>query len=95
MLAMKIFESNYTWGKPLRSIGERGIDLVSALGYKQLLFLDDDVKEERAIRLESTIDDIRRRFGHFSVQRALMLTDKPLTDLNPKDDHIIFPMAYR
>jgi DNA polymerase-4 len=66
---MKIFESNYTWGKPLRSIGVRGTDLVSAIGNKQLSFLDDDVKEERQIRLESTIDDIRRRFGHFSVQR--------------------------
>lgn len=92
---MKIFESNYTWGKPLRSIGVRGTDLVSALGNKQLSFLDDDVKEERQIRLERTIDDLRRRFGHFSIQRALMLTDKPLTDLNPKDDHVIFPVAYK
>jgi DNA polymerase IV len=94
-LAMKIFESNYTWGKPLRSIGVGGTDLVSALGNKQLSFLDDDVKEERSIRLESTIDDQRRRLRHFSVQRGLMLMDEQLTDLNPKDDHVIFPVAYK
>ena len=70
-------------------------DLLSALGNKQLSFLDDDVKEERQIKLESTIDDIRRRFKYFSVQRALMLADKSLTDLNPKDDHVIFPVAYK
>lgn len=94
-LAMKIFEANYSWDKPLRSIGVRGTDLVSAMGNKQLSFLDDDVKEERTIRLESTIDDLRRRFGHFSVQRALMMSDKQLSDLDPKNDHVIHPVAYK
>jgi DNA polymerase IV len=94
-LAMSIFEVNYTWDKPLRSIGVRGADLVSAIGNKQLSFLDDDVKEERAFRLESAIDDICRRFGHFSVQRALMLVDNQLTGLNPKDEHVIYPVAYK
>jgi DNA polymerase IV len=46
-IVMKIFESNYSWDKPLRSIGVRGTYLVSAIGNKQLSFLDDDVKEER------------------------------------------------
>lgn len=68
----------------------RGADLVSAIGNKQLSFLDDDMEEERMIRLESTIDRLRERFGHFSVQRALLLKDKPLTDLDPKNDHVIY-----
>jgi DNA polymerase-4 len=79
-LAMKIFETNYSWNKPIRSVGVRDADLVSAFGNKKLSFLNDDVKEERLIRLESTIDRVRERFGHFSVQRALMLKDMPLTD---------------
>jgi DNA polymerase-4 len=94
-LAMKLFEANYAWSKPIRSVGVRGADLVSAIGNKQLSFLDDDVKEERLIRLESTIDRLRERFGHFSVQRALLLKDKPLTDLDPKNDHVIYPVAYK
>jgi DNA polymerase IV len=53
-------------------LGIRGTDLVSALGNKQLWFQDDDVKEERQIRLESTIDGLRQRFGHFSIQRVLI-----------------------
>lgn len=30
-LAMKLFEANYSWSKPIRSVGVRGADLVSAL----------------------------------------------------------------
>lgn len=93
-LAMRLFETSYYWQKPIRSVGVRGADLVSALGNKQLSFLDDDVKEDKAIRLEKTIDDIRRRFGHFSVQRAIMLKDRQLTDLNPKDEHVIHPVSF-
>jgi hypothetical protein len=55
-MVMKLFEGNYAWKKPIRSVGMRGADLVSALGNKQLSFLDDDIKEEKAIRLESTKD---------------------------------------
>lgn len=92
---MKLFEANYSWAKPIRSVGVRGTDLVSSIRNKQLSFPDDDVKEERMIRLESTIDGLRRRFGHFSLQRALMMSDKQLTDLNPKDEHVIHPVAYK
>jgi len=40
------------------------------------------------------VDKIRERFGYFSVQRALMLTDRGLTGLNPKEDHVIHPLSY-
>ncbi len=44
-LAMKLFEENYTWKKPIRSVGIRGADLVSAIGNKQLSFLDDEASK--------------------------------------------------
>ena len=93
-LAMELFRGSYRWERPIRSVGVRGADLVSAMDDKQLAFFDDDAKEERYIKLERTVDDIRRRFGHFSIQKAIMFTDKPLTGLNPKDDHVIFPVSY-
>jgi DNA polymerase-4 len=93
-LAMSLFRASYRWDKPIRSLGVRGADLVSVDGDRQLTFLPDDRREERGVQLERTVDDIRRRFGHFSIQKALMLTDRPLTGLNPKDDHVIHPMSY-
>jgi hypothetical protein len=35
-------------------------------------------KEEKQEALERSIDDIRRRFGHGSVKRAMMLKDSAL-----------------
>lgn len=93
-LAMELFRESYRWKCPIRSVGVRGADLVNAMDDKQLAFFEDDEKEERHIKLERTVDDIRRRFGHLSIQKAVMLTDRPLTELNPKDDHVIFPVSY-
>ena len=37
---------------------------------------------------------IRSRFGHFSIQRGLMLADPQLSSLDPKADHIIYPEGF-
>jgi DNA polymerase-4 len=93
-LAMGLFRDNYRWARPVRSLGVRGTDLVSACGDRQLTIFADDMQEDRLIRLESTVDKLRERFGHFSIQKAVMLTDRKLTGLNPKDDHVIHPLSY-
>jgi DNA polymerase-4 len=88
-LAAELFRGSYNWARPVRSLGIRGADLVDASGDRQLSFLPDDAREEKRINLESAVDRIRERFGHSSIQRALMLTDRELTGLNPKDDHVV------
>ncbi len=89
--ALELFAANYGWQKPIRSLGVRGADLVTADRHLQLdLFGDDPVIREQ---LEKTIDNIRRRFGPYSIQRCSMLSDKLLTGFNPKDDHVIHPVS--
>jgi DNA polymerase-4 len=90
--AMELFSANYRWDKPIRSLGVRGADLVTAVGNIQLDLFDDTKPE--AEDLERTIDSIRRRFGHYSVQRCAMLLDRQLTGFNPKDDHVIHPVSF-
>ena len=90
--AMDIFRTNYTWDNPIRSIGVRGADLVTAAGHVQIDLFDGDNRE--AETLEHTIDGLRRRFGHYSVQRCAMLMDRQLTGFNPKDDHVIHPVSF-
>ncbi|WP_169716788.1 hypothetical protein [Sporomusa acidovorans] len=83
---------DYFWEQPIRSVGVRCADLVTANGHVQIdLFNGDNLHAEM---LERTIDTIRRRFGHDSVQRCAMLLDRPLTGFNPKDDHTIHPVSY-
>jgi DNA polymerase-4 len=90
--AMELFQANYRWDKSIRSLGVRGSDLVTAEGHVQLgLFENSQLDAEN---LEFTIDNLHKRFGHYSVQRCAMLLDRQLTGFNPKEDHVIHPISY-
>lgn len=90
--AMQLFQMNYDWCQPIRSIGVRGFGLVSADKHIQLdLFSEDKVKQEK---MEFTIDELRRRFGHHIISRASLLMDPELTGINPKEEHIIHPTSF-
>ncbi len=91
--AFEIFLKNWTWNKPIRSIGVRVTDLVIPNGCTQLSLFDDDNRKLKKELLEKCIDDIRSRYGHYSTQRALMLKDKKL-NANPIEENVIFPVSY-
>lgn len=90
--AIELFISSYSWNKPIRSLGIRGADLVTADGHIQIDLFDKD-KTGLEI-LEKTMDGLRKRFGHYSIQRCAMLLDPKLSGFNPKDDHTIHPVSY-
>ena len=92
--AMQLLRANYTWELPLRSIGIRGANLVPMGGARQLSFFEDEQRRDRREKLEFTIDAIRRRYGHYAIDRALLHTDAKLGKLNPKDEHVIHPVGY-
>ena len=90
--ALDIFRAGYRWERPIRSIGVRGADLVTADSLMQLDLFERDVAmlEE----LERCVDGLRKRFGPYCVQRGVMLTDTALSGFNPKDDHVIHPVSF-
>ena len=92
--AMEIFISKYRMVKPLRSIGVRGINLVPENYAFQLDLLTDQNKREKQEIVERTVDEIRARFGYSAIQRGIILKNKDLTSINPKDDHVIHPVGY-
>jgi len=65
---------------------------VTADGHIQLDLFDRDKTQMEG--LESAIDEIRQRFGQYSLQRCTMLFDRKLTGFNPKDEHVIHPVSY-
>ena len=93
--AMKLLRSSYLWNKPLRSIGIRGTNLVSMNNNRQLSMFGNEAERERSERMEYAIDDIRRRFGHHSINRALLIADKKLGRLDAATEHVIHPIGYR
>ena len=92
--AMQLLRANYGWELPLRSIGIRGANLVPIGQERQLSLFEDDARREKAEMLEHTIDTIRRRYGHYAIDRALLRLDDRLGKLNPKEEHTIHPIGY-
>lgn len=91
---MRLLQDNYRFRKPLRSVGIRGMDLVPIQTAMQLNFFEDPVRREKRERLEVAVDELRRRFGHAAVSRAVTMCDPSLGTINPKDDHTIHPVGY-
>ena len=52
------------------------------------------MRREKRERLEVAVDELRRRFGHAAVSRAVTMCDPSLGTINPKDDHTIHPVGY-
>ncbi len=90
--AMELFQANYRWAKPIRSLGVRGSDLVTANGQVQLDLFDNSKLDAETLAI--IVDNLHKRFGHYSIQRCSMMLDRKLTGFNPKDDHIIHPISY-
>ena len=92
--AMRLMRENWDWHKPLRSIGVRATDLLPASTPVQCSIFEDSERQEKRERLERSVDDLRRRFGHYCVGRAVCVSDPTLRNISPKDEHVIHPVGY-
>lgn len=92
--AYRLFKANYNWHKPIHSVGVRGADLVTDYYFEQLDMFTDAAMREKQMKVDAAVDDIRRRFGFYSVQRGLMYKDRALSAVNAKEDHTVHPVVY-
>lgn len=79
-VCMDLFKKHYSLKTPVRSLGVRMTGLISEHeDYSQLSFLDNsDNFIDKCDILEREVDQIRSRYGHHSIHRALELRDKNL-----------------
>ena len=92
--AFVLFKRNYDWKHPIRSLGVRATNLVTNNVPVQLdLFMNAEYREKQE-KADRAVDDIRRRFGYQSIQRAMMYQDRRLASLDAKADHTVHPHAY-
>ena len=68
--AQALLTANWHEGQPLRLLGVAASGLLTDAGYQLALF---DHNDQREIELNRTLDDIRERYGHQSIQRASLL----------------------
>lgn len=92
--AMELFRTNYHWNKPIRSLGVRAAALCPANTPWQINMFIDPERRERQRRMDRAVDEIRRRFGFYSIQRGISVSDKTLKSLNAKEDNTVHPHGY-
>ena len=76
------------------SVGVRGADLVTDNYWEQIDLFSSVEKREKQMKMDSAVDDIRRRFGFYSIQRGLMYRDRILSAVNAKEEHTVHPHGY-
>ncbi len=79
--------------RPVRSLGVRACNLLVEEN-RQLSIYPESRKEQQTEQLERTVERLRSRFGHFSIQRGMMLADRELSNLDPVNDHVIHPVSF-
>ena len=54
----------------------------------------EEIRVQRLLELEMTIDRLRSRYGGLIVRRGIALLDRPLSDHHIKGENIIHPISY-
>lgn len=73
--ARALLHANYNWTTPIRAITVRAINLRPYGQPEQINMFFDPVSLERRDRLETVIEDLRRRFGKKAVYSAALMGD--------------------
>lgn len=68
--AYGLFERNYNWANPVRSVTVRAINLCSQDEPEQIGFFMNPQEVDRRERLETVVEEIRDRFGKYAIQPA-------------------------
>ena len=93
MCAAALFRERWHWERPVRSLGVCVAGLRPTHGDGQICMFPE--ANERRYELEGAVEDIRRRFGHYAIGRASLLTDRALSGVNPREEHVIHPEGWR
>ena len=91
--ALELYYKHHDKSKPIRSIGIRASGLQTE-NYEQMSLSPEISLIQKNENLDAAVDEIRKRFGPFSIQRCIMMFDKELSGINPKTDHIVYPESF-
>lgn len=92
--AFQLIMAHFQKGQWIRSLGVRACNLVPLSSLRQVSFLPQEDQRQAVLRLEDTIDSLRRRYGGLSVRRAIALVDPSLTGHDIKSENVIHPVGF-
>ena len=80
--AFSLFEKNYSWKHPIRSITVRAINLVSLDFDEQINLFYDAEKNSRIEALDKAVEKIRSRYGYNAIKNATLLQNPKMPSHN-------------
>ena len=80
--AFALFEKNYSWRHPIRSITVRAINLVSLDYQEQISIFYDAEKNFHIEALDKAIEEIRSRYGYHAIRNATLLQNPKMPSHN-------------
>ena len=91
---LELLCENYTFRKPIRSIGVTLSDFTPDTIAQQTSLFEDEYQRDKKIKLDKSLDTLKNRFGSFCVRPASLLKDKALSSFSPKEEHIVHPVGF-
>lgn len=87
--ALKLFKEHFRWSMGL--VRALGVSVSDFTNQEQLTLDTSNASRQKQKTLQDTVESLRRRFGRNIINKAIVYSDKKMSQLNIKDDHTIKP----
>lgn len=92
--AYSLLKQHYTFSKSIRTIGITVSNLTSNSISTQTSLFEDEKSREKLMSLDATIDNLKERYGCYSIKIAKTMLDPILSNFSPKEEHVAHPISY-
>lgn len=82
--AFDLFKKTFSWSTAL--VRMLGITVSDFTEHKQLALFEDEKKKDKLVKLENVVEQMREKYGRKIINKAVILKDEHMLNLNIKGD---------
>lgn len=82
--AFDLFKKTFSWSTAL--VRMLGITVSDFTEHKQLVLFEDEKKKDKLVKLENVVEQMREKYGRKIINKAVILKDEHMVNLNIKGD---------
>ncbi len=82
--AFDLFKKTFSWSTAL--VRMLGITISDFTEHKQLALFEDEKKKDKLVKLENVVEQMREKYGRKIINKAVILKDEHMVNLNIKGD---------
>ncbi len=82
--AFDLFKKTFSWSTAL--VRMLGITVSNFTEHKQLALFEDEKRKDKLVKLENVVEQMREKYGRKIINKAVILKDEHMVNLNIKGD---------